>query len=236
MIIPGRYNGPPASGNGGYSAGLVASYVDDSASVRNERSEPRSRERKMSAAEVTLRLPPPLDVPMRVERDGADVRVYDGDRLIASATPANGRPADPAPAVPLAEAVSAASRYPGLTDHPFPTCFVCGPARTDGLGVFPGPLEDGGTAAPWTVPYDVHEAMVWAALDCPGGWAIISPGRPYVLGRMAAVVSDLPRPGDTCVVTGRCTEVEGRKAFVKSAAYSPDGTLLGYADATWIAV
>jgi hypothetical protein len=216
VIISGRYNGPPASGNGGYSAGLVSSYVD-------------------GPAVVTLRLPPPLDVPLRVERDGAEVQVYDGERLIATASPASEGAPPPEP-VPLAEAVDAAARYPGLVDHPYPTCFVCGPARTDGLGVFPGPVGESRTAAPWTVPADVHEAMVWAALDCPGGWAIISPGRPYVLGRMAAVVAKLPVPGDTCVVTGLCTEVQGRKAFVTSAAYASDGTLVGHATATWIAV
>ncbi|MEV4624044.1 hypothetical protein AB0J74_35700, partial [Asanoa sp. NPDC049573] len=28
------------------------------------------------------------------------------------------------------------------TDHPFPTCYVCGPERADGLRIFPGPVGD----------------------------------------------------------------------------------------------
>src|ERR1700738_4467743 len=55
--------------------------------------------------------------------------------------------------------------------------------RTDGLRSFPGPIADNTTAAPWTVPDDVSPAVIWAALDCPGGWAVIGAGRPAVLGR-----------------------------------------------------
>lgn len=80
------------------------------------------------------------------------------------------------------------------------------------------------------------EATVWAALDCPGGWSVIAPGRPYVLGRIAARVDALPRPGDDCVVTGVTVDVEGRKARVHTSLYGPDGTLLACARATWVAL
>ncbi|MGC1212367.1 MAG: hypothetical protein WA890_13995, partial [Micromonospora sp.] len=82
----------------------------------------------------------------------------------------------------------------------------------------------------------VVPATVWAALDCPGGWAVIAPGRPYVLGRIAVVVRALPEPGDECVVTGTMVGAEGRKALVHSSLYGPDGALLAYARATWIAL
>jgi hypothetical protein len=65
---------------------------------------------------------------------------------------------------------------------------------------------------------------------------VIGPGRPYVLGRIAAVVTDLPRPGQECVVTGRCLETSGRKAVVHSSLYGPSGALLAHARATWIAL
>jgi hypothetical protein len=112
---------------------------------------------------------------------------------------------------------------------------VCGPERADGLRIFPGPVA-AGVAAPFVAPASVTPETVWAALDCPGGWSVISPGRPYVLGRMAAVVHALPSPGDECVVTGTCEEVEGRKAAVRTALYSPGGELLAHARATWIAL
>jgi hypothetical protein len=86
------------------------------------------------------------------------------------------------------------------------------------------------------VPPEVDEPIVWAALDCPGGWSIISPGRPYVLGRMTASLAALPSPGDECAVVGACLQVEGRKALTKTALYGPDGALLGTGHATWIAI
>ena len=63
MIVPGRYNGPEESGNGGYTCGLVAALLG-------------------GVAEVTLRLPPPLDREFAVVRDDGRLEIRDGcDRL-----------------------------------------------------------------------------------------------------------------------------------------------------------
>jgi hypothetical protein len=219
MIIPERFNGPSGSGNGGYTCGLVAGLLG------------------AGTAEVTLRMPPPLETELSVARDGATVRVYADTALVAEALAVEPVAAVVSP-VPLAEAIEASRSYAGFLDHPFPACFVCGPRRPhdDGLRVFPGPLADGRTAAPFTAPGDVSPALVWAALDCPGGWAVIAPGRPYVLGRMSATVSALPRSGDECVVVGACEAVRGRKAWVATSLYGPAGDLLAAARATWIEV
>jgi hypothetical protein len=209
VIVPARFNGPPGSGNGGYSAGVFADG---------------------DSGEVTLRRPPPLDTPLSV--DDGEIRGPDG-AVVASVAPAT--PIDTVvPSIGYADAVLAAAEYEGFTEHPFPTCFVCGPERTDGLRIFPGRLSDETTAAPWTVPDDVSPPMVWAALDCPGGWAVITPGRPYVLGRIAARLNRLPVPGDQCVVRGALVWVKGRKALVHSTLYGPDGVELARARATWI--
>ncbi|NJP32236.1 hypothetical protein [Micromonospora thermarum] len=224
MIIGARYNGPPGSGNGGWSAGTFAASALDT---------PQSRPAAPDdAVEVTLRRPPPLETPLT--RHGNEVRDPDG-HLVAEVRPVPGF-RTVVDAVDLPTARAAAAAYPGLVDHPFPGCFVCGPERPDGLRIFPGPLPDGRTAAPFRVPDDVDAVTVWAALDCPGGWSVIAPGRPYVLGRIAAVVDALPEPGDECVVTGMMAGAEGRKAEVHSSLYAPDGTLLAWARATWIAV
>lgn len=212
MIIPAAFNGPPGTGNGGYCCGVFSAGVD-------------------GVAEVTLRMPPPLDV----ELSAVDGSVVTGaGDVIATVRPVPAFP-HPGAAVPLAEAVEASRSYAGFADHPFPSCYVCGPERADGLRIFPGPVA-GGVAAPFLVPATVDRETVWAALDCPGGWSVISPGRPYVLGRMAAVVSALPAPGDECVVVGTREELDGRKAAVRTALYSPDGGLLAHARATWIAI
>lgn len=221
ITVSARFNGPPQSGNGGYTAGAVAAVL---AADR-------------TGAAVTLRLPPPLDTPMLVRRTDHRIAVLANERLIAEAEPAD-LAEDAVPLVPYDEAVAAATAYPGFEEHPFPTCYVCGPRRApgDGLRIFPGPLPDGRTAAPWTVPADVTAVTLWAALDCPGGWAIIGPGRPYVLGQMTARVRQVPPPGGRCVVTGAVGDVEGRKARVRSALYAEDGTLLAQANAIWIAI
>jgi hypothetical protein len=221
MIIEARFNGPPESGNGGFTAGLVA------AALGAER----------TGAVVTLRVPPPLDTPMLIRSTEQGIAVYAGEQLVAEAA-ATVLDEEPVPAVPYDEALAAATAYPGFVDHPFPTCYVCGPKRIegDGLRIFPGLLPDGRTAAPWTVPTDVTAVTLWAALDCPGGWSIIAPGRPYVLGRMAARVRAVPPPGARCVVTGAVAEVEGRKALVHSALYSENRILLAQARSTWIAI
>ncbi|MEU4568092.1 hypothetical protein [Micromonospora sp. NPDC023956] len=225
MIIEARHNGPPGSGNGGWSAGIFATATGGGHDT--------------DPVEVTLRRPPPLGVPLRAvpvaDQPGRhEVHDPDGALVAQVATVAGFAPT--VPAVDPATARAAAADYPGFTDHPFPGCYVCGPEHPDGLRIFPGRLPDGRTAAPFRVPAEVRPATVWAALDCPGGWAVIAPGRPYVLGRIAVHVAALPRPGDECVVTGAASGGEGRKALVASSLYGPDGTLLAHARATWIAL
>ncbi|MEU8814370.1 hypothetical protein [Actinoplanes sp. NPDC048796] len=216
MLIPARYNGPPGTGNGGWSAGAfaVAAGARPGGPVH----------------EVTLRVPPPLETELRLEGGS----VLDGDTLVASLSEVGGA-LSPVPPVGLPEAAEASTSYPGFTAHPFPTCYVCGTERPDGLRVFSGPLADGRTAAPWSVPEQADLPVVWAALDCPGGWAALNSGRTYVLGRIAADVAALPEPGTTCVIMGAAVEFSGRKALVNSTVYGPEGDRIATARATWIA-
>ncbi|MFD6264914.1 hypothetical protein ACFWFK_27675 [Micromonospora chalcea] len=215
MLVKARFQGPDGSGNGGWSAGIFAALIDDRGPV-----------------EVTLRRPPPLDTPLTA----ADGEVRDPDGQLIAQVHRVAPVEAVVPPVDRATAEDAARAYPGLLDHPFPRCFVCGPAHPDGLRIFPGRLPDGRTAAPFDAPAEVTPATVWAALDCPGGWAVLAPGRPYVLGRIAAQVTALPRPGDECVVTGLAVGGEKRKAEVHTSLYGADGALLGRARATWVAL
>jgi hypothetical protein len=216
MRIPARFNGPPGTGNGGWSAGAFAAELG------------------ASSMEVTLRLPPPLDTPLLVTHE--DVRNESGDLIAELAS--NARPdfSEFPGFMPFAEAVEAARGFPGFTRHPFPTCFVCGPDHPDGLRIFPGPAGDGRMVAPWTVPADVDLATIWAALDCPGGWTAMAQGATFVLGRIAVTVDELPKPGARCVVAGQATARSGRKAMVNSMLYDETGAPIAAARATWIAV
>ncbi len=97
VMIERRYNGPPDSGNGGWSAGTFAALVD-----------------RPAGTVVTLRQPPPLDTPFSVVRVGVSVRVYTPDgALVAEAEPTE-FDSDLVEPVDFATASIAAKRYPGL--------------------------------------------------------------------------------------------------------------------------
>jgi hypothetical protein len=221
LSIPGRFRGPQDSGNGGYTCGLVAELVP------------------ADGVEVTLRLPPPLDTPLAVVRDGDVVRVLDGGRLVAEARPGV-LDLDPPEPTPFAEAERLAEAYGADPHHPFPGCFVCGPAREpgDALCLHPVPVGDGRVVAPWRPTGELSGArFAWAALDCPGGFAVMpnfTRGL-SVLGRLNARVLEPPRPGDECVVTGWPLGRDGRKAEAGTALHR-DGELLALARAVWIEI
>jgi hypothetical protein len=227
-MFPARFNGPPGSANGGYACGVIAQQVPS------------------HLVEVTLRRPPPLDTTLFVERTAAQysVQLNSGD-IIAVAEPV-GEPitADPVVIDIPAEAPSA------LPDdrHPFRTCFTCGPDRApgDGLRIFAKRIRGQAVLADrWTPDQSladndgsVRPEIVWASLDCPGGWAAFDriPGGVAVLGRMTAQVDRTPFVGEPCVIVASSRRRDGRKIDAHSALYSCDGELLAAARAVWIDV
>lgn len=227
FTVPARFCGPPESGNGGWTSGHLAELVGTSA--------------ELPAVSVRLRTPPPLDRPLAVRRgDGGVVEVVDGELVVASAQPAAALPRTGLPVpVPFTQAQAVADSYAGWHDHPFPTCFSCGTARQAGeaLCLRPGALpgREGVHAAAW-VPTEATPEIVWAALDCPGAWALGVGGRPMVLGTMTAEVDSLPAVGEEHVVMAWARGSEGRKHWCGTALYAADGRLLAHADATWIAI
>ena len=217
VFIARRFRGPNDSGNGGYTCGLLAGFVG-------------------GAAEVTLRLPPPLDRPLRVERAGERVLLMDGEALVAEAVAAEVDVSPPA-VVRWDEAVAASTRYIGFQLHPFPECFVCGTARRpgDGLCIHPGEVRPGLVAAPW-VAKEVSAEVVWAAIDCPGafGGGYTTRGE-TLLGKMAARIERLPREGERCVALGFGLGEDGRKLYAGTALLGEAGDVLAVARQTWIA-
>lgn len=174
---------------------------------------------------------------MRVERDGDGVRILDGERVIAEAWP-RGLELELPDAVSYADALRLAEAQPDDPDHPFPTCFACGPAREegDGLRLRPTPVGDGRVAAPWKAPAADRD-LVWSVLDCPGAYAV-NPGGARglsVLGRLTARVLDVPAAGDECVVVAWPLGGEDRRLFAGTALFR-DGHPLAYARAIWFLI
>jgi hypothetical protein len=227
MTVPARFQGPDQMANGGWIGGVLASMLDGGG--------------RRSAVEVTLRRPVPLDTELRPDRLANMVTLSLGGETLADAVPVAGTP-DPPPFVPFAEAARAESGFVGLTSHPFPGCFVCGVRDPgDGLRVFAGPVRPGTVAAGWRVPVTiadpdgtVPDAAIWAALDCPTGWAHFGPGDRALLGRLTVRVLGQVLPGGTYSVVARASGTEGRKLYGDSAVYETDGTLVAAARAVWI--
>lgn len=228
VVVKGRFRGSPRIASGGYIAGLLGRHVD-------------------GPARVSLDSPIPVDHPFGIERltDGRVVLSDDSAAVLAHAEPATLQIEPPTPPS-FAEAQWASERYLGFTEHASPECFVCGPAREwgDGLAIFPGPLPGRHlVAAPWTPDptlFDKRGTMrpefVWAALDCPSGFALLE-----AFGRRKAVLSQLTvnliRPlevGARWIVMGWPFASDGRNLLGASAIVSESGELHALAAAVLV--
>ena len=227
LLIERRFRGPPDSGNGGYSCGLLGALMP-------------------GTVEVTLRLPPPLDTPLQVDGGpGGGIVVTSEGRIVMDAVASELDTSIPE-TVSLAAAEDAATRFAGFQDHAFPSCFVCGPEREegDGLRIFAGELGGDGVAAPWK-PHPhfsdpsgvVPPEIVWAALDCPTGWATFHAAPDaglMLLGRLAARLLKPVMAEQTYVTAAFPAGRDGRKHHATGAILSSDGELHAVSRATWI--
>jgi hypothetical protein len=229
ITIPSRFNGPPASANGGYTCGVVAGLVGT------------------EEVTVSLRLPPPIDAPLEVVRDGDRVELRDGEALVAEGEPAELRLDVPEPATPeQAAAASAAGEEHWCAHHPFPTCFTCGPAREpgDGMRLFPGELDGGPRFATlWTPDASlddgtghVRRECVWAALDCPTSAPVanFATGPAMVLARLTARLGCRVIVGEPHAIVSWPLEIDGRKHHAACALFDSAGRLLCASQALWI--
>jgi hypothetical protein len=227
VTIAARYCGPPGSGNGGYVAGLLAGFL-------------------AGPAEVRLSRPPPLERPLEVcALDDDALELRDDGTSIAGA-----RLADVDLDVPMPPAYAVAAQasvgYVGHRRHIFPGCFVCGTTRAsgDGLGIHAGPLRLGTTdavAAPWRPDASlagtrgrIRPEFQWAALDCPGYFAVAPDSRVMLLGSFAARIDRAVEVDEPCVVVGWRIDGDGRKQRAGTALYGAGGDCAARALATWV--
>ena len=185
ITIPAQFNGPPGSGNGGYSAGLLARHLDGPHTIR-------------------INAPIPLEIPLTIASDDDNTTLHSGDTLIMTARPE--APAIAPRPAPGFEAARAASEHP----RPFgagemSVCFVCGRGRApgEGLRIFCGQLEDPETAATVWTPHEtfadqdglVRPEIIWSALDCPGGFSLPDVDRALLGGMNANILMAHRRKG-----------------------------------------
>jgi hypothetical protein len=231
LTIDDRFNGPPASANGGYAAGSMAALLD------------------ADAVEVTLRAPPPLGRPLQLLRTpGGGIALQDGATPIADAVPTDFELAiPPLPSIDEAEAAGALGRLraSSRTGNPYARCFGCGVARTDGLRIIPSEVGEAGVvAATWTPGVKLAAAdgtvpapVVWAALDCPAGIAWnhrLPDSPPLVTGRITARI-DLPLvAGERYRVLGWPIAREGRKLHAGTAIIDDEGRVRAQSLQLWL--
>jgi len=227
LVVGAGFEGMPGIALGGYSAGLLARAIG-------------------ANVEVVLRRPIKVGAELEVVSSEGGVLLRDDESIYAEGQ-ASGVAVDVPLSVDTAAAEVAALQSPGFGGHFFPRCFSCGPSREprDGLRIFPGRL--GATnvvAAPWTP----HEALatedgympleiLWAALDCPGIWALIISRSPdsterAVTGKMAVAQRGSVQAGQPHVVLAWPMGGEGRKLFAGAAILSAGGEVLCVAKQT----
>jgi hypothetical protein len=227
VVIERRFRGPPESGQGGYSCGLVAQRIEG------------------DCATVSLRKPPPLERPLRIERLEDRVALMDSDALVAEGR-ADELELDVPDPVPI-DAARRASEHPfwGEHIHPFPGCFGCGFERDqhEAVAIWMGADEQSGLmAGVWTPSPDfaggdgaVTKLIVWAALDCPTATGANLPlDGVSVLGRLSCKLIAPIVPEVTHTVVAWPISDDGRKHLGGCAIHAPDGRLCAYSAGLWI--
>lgn len=221
--IDPRFCGPPGSGNGGYVCGRIAREIDGPAAVR-------------------LQVPPPLETDLTLRREDDTVALYDGDTLVGRGRPIPFEPLG-LEAPSFVDAEKASTSFRGHDFHPYPSCFVCGPARQDGLRLFPGALADPTlVACPWVPDASLADAdgrigpeILWAALDCPGAFAFPQPeNTTMLLGELQARLLGDVAIGERCTLVARALSHEGRKHRTATALFGEDGRCRGESIGIWI--
>ncbi len=231
LYIDARYNGPVGRGNGGYIAGALAAFVEGDAEVHILRGFPVA----------TL-------LAIRRHADGS-VSCHLDDQELGRARPLQ-LVLDIPPPPTLSAARAAGERFHFLHASDVRGCYVCSPRRApgEGLRLFCGPLQEGGdniVAGVWEPGPELLDArgqvapvQVWAALDCPGGYAIAALAPDVgiqLLGTCAASLKQPLRAGESYIVSSwQLAPPDGRKRFMGVAIHAVTGELMACARQIWI--
>ncbi|PJZ24875.1 hypothetical protein CH352_11920 [Leptospira hartskeerlii] len=237
-VLSQRFCGPPKTGNGGFTAGILVEAV------------------RTNAAEIRLLNPTPVETSIIIESEkGQRGAIYDDSKKVLATLKSityEDFPEYKLPLVPdLDDTKKISAFYPGFTTHPFPTCFVCGPKReiSDGMRIFVGPAPEqigfeNLMAGHWlpdeTVASEnglVRDAAIWGALDCPGGFsAVLDEPQLIVLSKIRGKIIERPKIGENYTVVSWRLQKMSRAFKVMTAIFKSDSKrLMAIAEALWLA-
>ena len=246
VTLSKRFCGPPESANGGYTGGLLARQLIRGGMPEN--------------AEMTLRLKAaiPLDLELSIDGNLTDgLSLMSNDLSLATLAAGGDSLEGFIPQLPdYSHLISVAPELKaccsGFDSHPFQTCFVCGPKRQegDGLCLYPGPLpgdENGLVLADWTPDQSLAEQgqvgieFIWAALDCPGAFAILEKPEnarlvPMVLAQISTKIQRRPKAGEQLALVAWPVSNEGRKAYAGTALIDADNQCIAISKQLWISL
>ena len=211
--------------NGGYLAGVAARLLPE-------------------PARVSLLKPPQVGRPLTARFFESGVKILDGDDVVLVAEP-RGQLVVRLPHIDLAAARAAMASPEILAGHSAPTCVVCGHDRADGFRIFPGSLRPGLVATSWLVPsigcHDGEELpspIVWAALDCPGGWCLEGAHvkfAPALVSQSVDILTPI-HAGEEVIVVGWETGRAGQTLRACSAVLDLQGGPLAVSEQACVAV
>ncbi|MFI9508454.1 PaaI family thioesterase [Nocardia sp. NPDC052566] len=230
ISIPDYVHGFPDVAFGGYVAGLLA----------KRSGAPRVR--------VDFRAKVPVGEPIVLAspRSGAHTLTGADGTLLAEASPAVLR-IDPPPVPSWADAHDAAAAQLPSGSRRVTDCYGCGTACAPGRGLLLHPCAAADrelTVAAWS-PHpalagadgQLPPEVVWAALDCPGGWAAITWQGMRPGSVTAALTATQLRPvlaGAQYISYAWPIHREGRKFTVGVGLATASGELCALAEALWI--
>lgn len=233
VVIPDEVCGFSGVAFGGYVAGVLAARTGAGAA---------------QPVRVDFRRPVPPGSRLRVRwaPDGERQLTDSAGLLHACARPGELK-VDVPDAPSWAEAVAASQTYRAAAPADGIDCFGCGLERPTGRGLrqFPAPVPGRElVAAAWepatqlagedgTLPGE----LVWAALDCPGGWAVRSlgpaTGQAITAHLTGTVLRDV-HVGQPHLVYAWLVSSAGRKHVAGTAVATLEGELCAVAEALWV--
>ncbi|MCM6772220.1 hotdog fold thioesterase [Nocardia sp. CDC159] len=196
---------------------------------------------------VDFRRAIPVETPITLAETGTGWALLDAEAVLLAEVGRDVGPDVVVPEPPSWARAREASAKSAAVERAIPDCYGCGTACRPGRGLrlYPWGLRGRNmVVAAWVPDRELAgpdgllpPPTVWAALDCPGGWAaiVLSGMRPGGVTAAMRVTRHRPmRAGEKYLVHAWPIATEGRKYTVGVAISTPEGLRCATAEALWI--